>query len=417
MSQGWTVLLIVGFCIAVDGSELPVGLILENNALLEEELYEQAFDFAAMVMNNNLLNEKRDRNERTILEPIMRNKTDLRDNYKLGSAICSVVNDGVIAIIGTSYASTFNTIQSYCQALRVPYILATPSRPSALDGYQYDVSVCPPYVEALMKVTANLTISNNTIFYVYDSDDGLWRLQRIYHYFQMKAITHRMLDAFRIRDIKKAYTLLRNLDMKENEYKTIVLDLSSRQAYKLVLEQVIDVGMNRDNYHYILTGINAMDLGLEQDFFSQFLYGGVEMTAFRFLNNGSDTYKKWEQIWQQHREHYPALFPLKTPSALMIDAVRAIYEVLLMGIPKPASGRPRQKQHCNMESSRPLDTGPAIISALNKVRFQGLTGPVALNQGRRSEYSVDIYKLQFKQQMTKVTTTRLLLLGFTLLNA
>lgn len=86
--------------------------------------------------------------------------------------VCSVVNDGVLAIIGTGYASTFNTIQSYCQALRVPYILATPSRPSALDGYQYDVSVCPPYVEALMKVTANLTRSNNTIFYVYDSDDG-----------------------------------------------------------------------------------------------------------------------------------------------------------------------------------------------------------------------------------------------------
>lgn len=58
---------------------------------------------------------------------------------------------------------------------------------------------------------------------------------------------------------------------------------------------------------------------------------------------------------------------LQTPSALMIDAVRAIYEVSLMGIPKPAAVRPPQKQHCNVESSRPLDTGPAIIRALNKV--------------------------------------------------
>lgn len=62
-----------------------------------------------------------------------------------------------------------------------------------------------------------------------------------------------------------------------------------------------------------------MDLNLYQDFFSQFLYGGVEITAFQFLNNESDTYRQWEQIWQQYKEEYPALFPLKVGAVASLN--------------------------------------------------------------------------------------------------
>lgn len=52
---------------------------------MENEEYEQAFDFATMVMNNNLLNERRPKKDKTVFSPIIRNRTDLKDNYKLGS--------------------------------------------------------------------------------------------------------------------------------------------------------------------------------------------------------------------------------------------------------------------------------------------------------------------------------------------
>ncbi|NP_001191539.1 glutamate receptor subunit protein GluR1 precursor [Aplysia californica] len=366
--------------------------------------YAQAFDFASTVMNNNLLNERRPGRDRTVLFPITKNFTDLSDNYKLGGAICSMVNKGVLLIVGTSRDSSFNTIQSYCQALQVPYILASPSRPHLFSGYHFDISLTPPYISAVMKVLANMTSSSNKVFYVYDSDDGLWRLQQLYNYFQLEDSVPRALDAFRVRDVSRAYSLLRSLDLKDMDEgnKLIVLDLSSEESFKLVLEQIVDVGMNRDNYHYILAGPDAMDLDLSRDFFSQFLYGGVEISAFRFVDNTSDTYRKWEQLWQQYKDEYPGLFPLKTGSAMMIDAVRAVHEALMLDLPQSIRGP--QTRTCDMENPQPSEVGPAIMTSLAKVQFEGLTGPLALRQGQRSEYKLDVYRLQFKRPMRKIET-------------
>ncbi|KAH9509952.1 hypothetical protein Btru_044705 [Bulinus truncatus] len=404
------------------------GLILQDDHPTQDKDYEQAFDFAAMVINNNLLKEARHGREKGVrVFPTLRNRTVFSDNYKLGGAICGMASEGVAVIVGTSRASSFNTIQSYCQALRLPYILATQSRPSPLEGYQYDVSVCPPYDDAVLKVVVNLTLYDNKIFYVYDSDDGLWRIQRLYQLFQRKDIIPPILDAFRIRDLENSYSILRNLDMKQTISKTIVLDLSSTTAYKIVLEQVghvivdvgmnrenyhyilagpiVDVGMNRENYHYILAGPDAMDLNLDRDFFSQFIYGGVEITAFHFLNNQSETYRRWQQIWENYKDEYPNLFPLKTGTALMIDAVRLLQESLLLDNQRHKVMKESQSvRTCDASSPRYSEGSSTLLSALNKVHFQGLTGPVALNSGRRSEYSIDVYKLRFKEPLTKETT-------------
>ncbi|XP_059169165.1 glutamate receptor 3-like isoform X2 [Physella acuta] len=377
-----------------------VGLILQDNMDITDREYEQAFNFATFVLNGNLLREDRAGKENVHLHTI-RNKTVMSDNYKLGGAICGLVNDGVYVIVGTSRASSFNTIRTYCQALQMPYILATPSRPSSMVGSNFDLSICPPYIDAVMKVVANLTLRENRLFYVYDSDDGLWRLQKMYQFFQMKDVTPRIVDAFRIRDVSRAYSLLRSLDSKQVEEKAIVLDLSTTAAYKQVLEQIIDVGMNREGYHYILAGADAMDLNLDRDFFSQFIYGGVEITAFKFVNNLSEAYLSWQQLWLNHKEDFPSLFPLKTGSALMMDAVRALYQALMSRLDVT---RDVALDSCDMKQPKPSYVGQTIMDALKKVEFQGLSGPVKLKKGLRSDYNVDVYKLRFKEQMKKHAT-------------
>ncbi|GFR99601.1 glutamate receptor subunit protein GluR1 precursor [Elysia marginata] len=215
----------------------------------------------------------------------------------------------------------------------------------------------------------------------------------MYHYFQTKGVTVRALDAFRIRDKTKAYSVLRVLDLKEltgaSSNKTIVIDMSSVEGYRLVLEQ------------------HAMDLDLDQDFFSQFLYGGVEITGFRVVNNETNTYKKWEQVWRQHRKDFPNLFPLKTGPALMIDSVRAVHEALKSA---SSSTTPTRKEFetmpnpCDTDNPKPSPFGSNIIDAINKVQFHGLSGKIALKDGRRSQFKVDVHKLTFKQNMRKVDT-------------
>lgn len=85
--------------------------------------------------------------------------------------VCRLVGDGVIAVVGTSHPSTFNTIQSYSHALHVPVILASSTRVTSPDRYLYDVSTSPPFIEAVMRVIAGLP-RNHTLYYVYDTDDG-----------------------------------------------------------------------------------------------------------------------------------------------------------------------------------------------------------------------------------------------------
>nr|KAG5705412.1 hypothetical protein BaRGS_004539 [Batillaria attramentaria] len=159
----------------------------------------------------------------------------------------------------------------------------------------------------------------------------LWRLQRLYEFFQKKPDMARPVDAFRIRNVNSAYRW--GFDMKDNDVKVIVLDLESANAYRLILEQ------------------GALDLNIDRDFFSQFLYGGVNITAFSFVTNITNVSRQWEQIWRRYQDDFANLFPLT-------------------------------------------------------VEFEGLTGPIKFHKRIRSDYSLDAYKLRFKSKMKKVDTWR-----------
>ncbi|KAK7098045.1 hypothetical protein V1264_004935 [Littorina saxatilis] len=379
--------------------EIPIGLILHENSVR----LERAFEFASMVLNHKMLDRESNKRSHKILYHVGRNRTDLNDNYKMGATICNLFSEGVHAVVGITHPSTYNTVQSYSNALHIPFILASSTRQTSREQYQYDVSVSPPLVDAVIRTIASIP-RNHKVYYVYDSDDGLWRLQKLYQFFQKKAEMARAVDAFRIRDLSSAYSVLRSFDLKDNEMKIIVLDLESSHAYRTVMEQVIDVGMNRDEYHYIMAGAGAMDLALSSDFYSQFLFGGVNITAFTFVSNDSAMYRTWEQQWKQYKDEFPDLFPVTSDTALMLDAVRAAYEAIqkTRNLPTPTRGRTQSNVNCRLDRPHPSLVGDQIMSSLRKVQFEGLSGPVKFNGRKRTKFHIDVYKLQFKHNLRKI---------------
>ncbi|XP_076468083.1 glutamate receptor 2-like [Babylonia areolata] len=381
--------------------QISIGLVLHTNS----PRLEKAFEFAKMVLNYNLLNGEHASRSGRMLHAVGRNRSEPSDNYKMGARICNLYSERVHAVIATSSPSTYNTIQSYSHALHVPFVLASRTRQGPRHRYRYDVSLAPPLIDAVIRVIAAIP-RNRKVYYVYDNDDGLWRLQRLYSFFQKKPEMARAVDAFRLRDISRAYSVLRNFDLKEDEVKTIVLDLESAHAYREVMVQVIDVGMNRDEYHYILAGGGAMDLALEGDFYSQFLYGGVNITAFSFVSNMSEAYITWKQLWTPYKEDYPGVFPITSDTALMIDAVRATFEAVQKTRKLPQTGPPKSQSdvNCRLDKPQPLPMGERIMNSLQKVRFEGISGPVSFEDGIRSDYYVDVYNLQFKNKLRKVET-------------
>jgi hypothetical protein len=63
-------------------------------------------------------------------------------------------------------------------------------------------------------------------------------------------------------------------------------------------------------YYFTCSFQGAMDLAMNATFYSQFLYGGVNITAFSFVANTSDNYRIWEQEWRKHKDLFPNLFPM-----------------------------------------------------------------------------------------------------------
>ncbi|KAL8568510.1 hypothetical protein ACOMHN_055164 [Nucella lapillus] len=189
-----------------------------------------------MVLNYNMLHGEHASRSGRMLYALGRNRTEPNDNYKMGARICNLYSERVHAVIATCSPTTYNTIQSYSHALHVPFVLASRTRQGPSLRYRYDVSLAPPLIDAVIRVIASIP-RNRKVYYVYDNDDGLWRLQRLYQFFQQKPEMARAVDAFRIRDIRRAYSVLRNFDLKEDEVKTIVLDLESAEAYREVMAQ------------------------------------------------------------------------------------------------------------------------------------------------------------------------------------
>ncbi|XP_025088031.1 glutamate receptor 1-like isoform X2 [Pomacea canaliculata] len=224
--------------------KVPVGIILDQSAV------DVRNTVLKMVEYNNRNRTDTSDNRIVIEEDIT--TVDMDDSFRLSSTICNQLNKGVFLIMGGSSPKSFNVIQSFSHALHVPYVIYTSNRNQAADGYTYDFSVSPAYIDAIIDIIR--FFQWRKIYYLFDSDDGLWQLQRVYEAFRDPK--HLLLvDARRVGDPNHVHDLLRRLDrVSRSERKRIVLNFSSTEVYQKILNQIVDVGMNRENYHYLLAG-------------------------------------------------------------------------------------------------------------------------------------------------------------------
>ncbi|KAL8603429.1 hypothetical protein ACOMHN_053096 [Nucella lapillus] len=328
----------------------------------------------------------------------------IHDSYKLSTTMCKQLSKGVFLMLGASSAQSFNVIQSYSQALHVPYVTYSANRNRRADGYDFDFSVSPNYIDAVIDVIKFFDWKK--MYYLFDSDDGLWQLQQLYESFQNPEATF-LVDARRVRDSTRAHDLLRHLDrISRSERKRIILNFSSAEVYQSVLNQIVDVGMNRENYHYLLAGPDIDKLNL-----NSFKYGGVNVTGFRL------------PIWRGstgaiagNNPTRNGMAPLSTEAALALDGLQTVLSAL-NGLLNDLHTRHIFKTfrhgqlynnntrgiQCWTHPAKPWVHGSAIKDALAKVRFHGVTGPVEYNKhGQRRKYSLEIMHLSYKTPLRKV---------------
>ncbi|XP_076169974.1 glutamate receptor IB isoform X2 [Ptiloglossa arizonensis] len=336
------------------------------------------------------------------------------DAYKLSRLICDQFSRGVYSMLGAVSPDSFDTLHSYSNTFQMPFVtpwfpekVLTPSS-GLLD---YAISMRPDYHRAIIDTVRYYGWKK--IIYLYDSHDGLLRLQQIYQGLKPGNESFQVETVKRIQNISEAIDFLRSLEeLNRWSNKYVVLDCPTDMAKDIVVSHVRDVALGKRTYHYLLSGL-IMDDRWESEVVE---YGAINITGFRIVDATRPYVKDFLTGW--HR-----LDPTKSPgagresisaqAALMYDTVFVLVEAFNKFLRKKRNGAPGSSQitngtrslDCNSSSIwvTPFEHGDRIARLLRKVEIEGVTGEIRFNDdGRRHNYTLHVVEMTVNSAMVKV---------------
>ncbi|XP_052281246.1 glutamate receptor-like [Dreissena polymorpha] len=313
---------------------------------------------------------------------------------------------GVFMLFGGRKFESSSIIEAYSQTFHVPYV-----SPSFADNVQrhlstFQLHMKPSHTKALVDLIIHFGWRN--YHYVYDSEEGLYRMQELVRTFEKKRylVTVRMR---RLQDIDNAHEDLRALDKQADDdnipNKYILLDLSKESHYYKIMKQIREVGMNKHGYHYIMGTMDFLNLNMER-----YRYGGVNITGFQLVNYSSTFVQNFLKLW---RGLNPILFPgagndsIHIDAALAVDAIEVIQRTLRQLIENSSSifkhtfRRGEVYNHnrtrgvpCDADPPVPWMHGEALTQGMKKLHFDGVTGNIEFDEyGFRKQYKFDVYNV------------------------
>ncbi|KAL5012952.1 hypothetical protein ScPMuIL_011503 [Solemya velum] len=326
------------------------------------------------------------------------------------SLVCGQMFDGVFVFLGKKDVRSLDIIHSFTKTFHMPYLSHSLSSDTAQDGDgNFEIHMKPPYTQAIIDVIRHFKWTR--VHYLYDSDEGLHRLEHIY-----KGVRGIPMVSFKFRklqDVDNAHEELRMLDKMETDNpKLVVLDMSSGAAYKSILKQIPEVGMNRHGYHYLLAGLDILGANLRR-----YVHGGVNVTGFQLVDRQNSTVRYFASKFRSSsRRRYPGSGRrITSETAMVVDSVSVLWKIfdeMLQRDPKVFQHAFRRGTVYNYNKTRgipcttkppvPWMFGETIMSAIKAVDFEGLTGRIAFHEtGLRRNYSLGVYTMGLEKIINK----------------
>ncbi|XP_064636089.1 glutamate receptor-like isoform X2 [Lineus longissimus] len=399
----WIILLIHGAAVCGFPTEIPIGAIFDDSPDSKEVL--TAFKYAIMKHNDDASYRFR---------PLIK-MIKASDSLQLSRAICDIMADGVFLVLGPSRIKSLNVVQSYSMNFRMPYVTSGTATKINPHRQRFILHMRPQFTQALVDLI--VFYRWKSIHYLYDTNEGLMRIEELVHLLHEHdgGDTHIDIDVRQVADPYDAYNLLRQMDNMERpqEEKNIILDFATENATQSILRQIRQMGMNRAKYHYLVAGLNIKAFDFEG-----FMYSGVNMTGFQLLDLDDLNLKIFLSDWKNlDTDHWPGAGKetISYEAALTYDAVHVIGGALddMRGENREVFRYTfRHKQvynngsrgiQCSSDPVVPWKHGEGITNALQRVRYNGLTGNVAFDsKGHRKEYQLDVWSIQQRLGMVKV---------------
>ncbi|KAM3968887.1 LOW QUALITY PROTEIN: glutamate receptor 1 [Aphomia sociella] len=379
----------------VQSEKIPIGVVFDQNT---DEI-QNAFKFA-MVQH---LNPNRTRLDFQLYVDII----NTADAFKLSRLICNQFARGVIAMLGAVTPDSFDTLHSYTNTFQMPFVTPWfPEKviPPSSGLIDYAVSMRPDYHRAVIDTITFYGWKN--VIYIYDSHDGLLRLQQLYQSLQPGNATFRISNVKRVNnasDVVEFLSAIERLDRWSN--KNVVLDSTTQLAKDALILHVRDVQLGRRNYHYFLSGL-VMDDRWEKEVTE---FGAINITGFRVLDFSRKVVRDFIDVWKKDS--------VSAQAALMYDAVQVLVDAILRLLrKKPDILRGTMRRNANLNTSRIIDCNPKgkitpyehgdkISRMIKKTEIDGLTGTIRFNEeGHRKNFSLQVMELTVDGDMVKVAT-------------
>ncbi|KAL1517035.1 hypothetical protein ABEB36_000854 [Hypothenemus hampei] len=390
--------------------KVPLGAIFEQGT----DDVQTAFKFALASHNKN------DSGRRFELQAYV-DVINTADAFKLSRLICSQFSRGVFSMLGAVSPDSFDTLHSYSNTFQMPFV--TPWFPEKVlapsSGFlDFAISMRPEYYQAIIDTVKYY--GWRSIIYLYDSNDGLLRLQQIYQgltpgyeQFQVKTVR-------RISNVTEALQFLRGLEEQSRwENKHVVLDCSADMAKEIVVGHVRDLALGRRTYHYLLSGL-VMDDRWESEVVE---YGAINITGFRIVDTSRKHVREFLEGWKRLdtiQSPGAGRETISAQAALIYDAVFVLVEAFNKIIKKKPdnfkniNSRPGRGHFYNNGSKlldcypqtgwvTPWEHGDKISRYLRKVEIEGLTGEIRFTEeGRRENYTLHVVEMTVNSAMVKV---------------
>ncbi|XP_041449331.1 glutamate receptor 1 [Drosophila obscura] len=435
--------------------KIPLGAIFEQGT----DEVQSAFKYA--MLNHNLNVSSRRFELQAYVDVI-----NTADAFKLSRLICNQFSRGVYSMLGAVSPDSFDTLHSYSNTFQMPFV--TPWFPEKVltpsSGFlDFALSMRPDYHQAIIDTIQ--FYGWRKIIYLYDSHDGLLRLQQIYQGLKPGNESFQVELVKRISNVSMAIEFLHTLEqIGRFTSKHIVLDCPTEMAKQILIQHVRDLRLGRRTYHYLLSGL-VMDDRWESEIIE---FGAINITGFRIVDTNRRLVREFYDSWKRLDPQMSVgagRESISAQAALMYDAVFVLVEAfnkILRKKPDQFRNNVQQRRSQNLmvaqaaastsndgysnynnanasahsggggggggaaggidsgsngasSSSRALDCntakgwvnawehGDKISRYLRKVEIEGLTGDIKFNDdGRRINYTLHVVEMTVNSAMVKV---------------
>ncbi|XP_011645300.1 glutamate receptor ionotropic, kainate 2-like isoform X1 [Pogonomyrmex barbatus] len=347
---------------------IPIGGLFDS-----DEMIQKAFEISIKAVNKNFTAAQHAKDIFLIPKTEKINK----NAFQVANIACELVSSEVAGIFGPQDKSTASYVQSMCDTLDIPHIVARwdsePKRSNVINLY--------PHSDILSVFFQDLIEEYKWKEYaiLYDNADSLIRMNRLLKLPNTTTINAKVFHLGSGLNFRKAMK-----EVKMSEYRNIVIDCSYN-ILASVLEQALQVGILSEGYRIIIASMDLQTLNLEP-----YKYSGVNLTGIRLIDPESSTVQRILQF-RPLNWSLPNGSHLKVETALAYDAIQLF-----------ASGYARLRDSIKGENFKALfcngteiwGHGFSLSNYIRNEQIHGLSGMIKFDTaGFRSEFELDIVNL------------------------